>query len=126
MIDRRRSVVHCAVAASCVWLIPLAGVTAAIAYFSLLFSDFVAEAFSSDVPASTYLLVLGLPLLAFVLASAAGLSTCWVSARWISRMSPLSRIYPWVLGTSAAVIGGLVGALVFYAVATATNLVSFS
>lgn len=119
--DRRRAAVHGAMATSSIWLLPLAGLTAVVAYFLLVFSDFMAEGLNGEVTATTYLITLGLPALAFALAAVAGLAAAWSLARWTSRLALLARVYPWLLGAIAALVGALIAATVFYATFARAN-----
>lgn len=94
-----------------IWLVALAGVSG---YLSLIFVDFVSEGLGREMSAKVYLIALGLPALAFLLAAAAGLGAAWMLARWTSHAAPLARVHPWLLGVSTSVFGALVAATTFY------------
>lgn len=100
------------------WLVLLAGVTAACAYILLIAAEFGAAAFDGEMTAQIYLRAFGLPVLAFVLAATAGLGTARTLARRTSRLTVFARVCPWLLGTSAAVLGAVVAAITFYSVLT--------
>lgn len=123
---RRRDTVHSAMATSCIWVVPLAGLTAAIAYLLVVFSGFMAEGLDGKVRATTYLIALGVPSVAFAVAAAAGLGAAWLLARWAGQLKPFARVYTWVLGASAALFGAVIAAVTFYAAFAAANwLASF-
>lgn len=114
-LDRRRAVVRWAVGASWVWLVPLAGVAFVSGYLSLLFTSLAAEALDGEVTAWVILLAFGLPALALLSAAVAGLCTALVMARWMSRLAPVARVYPWVIGLGAAALGAVAAVMVFWA-----------
>lgn len=104
-----------AVGASWVWLVPLAGVAFVSGYLSLLFTSLAAEALDGEVTAWVILLAFGLPALALLSAAVAGLCTALVMARWMSRLAPVARVYPWVIGLGAAALGAVAAVMVFWA-----------
>lgn len=111
---RHRAVMRSAMTVSWLWLVPLAGVAAVAGYLSLLFMAFRAEGLGGETTTWDSLLAVGTPALAFLLAAAAGLGTAWAFARWTGRMTPLARVYPWLLGAMIAILAALVAATAFY------------
>lgn len=116
--DRTKAVARWAVGVSWVWVVPLGGAAVVVAYLSLLFVGLAAEALGGQQTPWAITLALGLPALGLLLAAAVGWGTASVAARWMSRLKVLAPLHPWLIGTSAAALGGAAAISLFWAAMT--------
>ncbi|TQM63795.1 hypothetical protein [Humibacillus xanthopallidus] len=124
--DRTKAVARWAVGVSWVWVVPLAGAAVVVAYLSLLFVGLAAEALGGQQTPWAITLALGLPALGLLLAAAVGLGIAFVAARWMSRLKALAPLRPWLIGTSAAALGGAAAISLFWAAMTGVGRVGSS